>query len=774
MESNKNKVSNQQLAAKKYIEENEIERVISEMLNSLVHEKSKQPLVYMIKYLAGLLTEDERKQSGLGIPEPFPNGKPIPRFPDFQNSNPNCLTKKHLTKSVWSQIKYNRSKHEGTAAQLTKLSGAKSQDSVGCVFTDSNCLNTFNPFLGPLMVELHKYQPTPNDNLPETEKFRPSRVANIFNSQGTNDNFPLYERISNKVENLMFSFSRNLYDTPFPAILTKEKRASVENTILKAVNQMLDDKILSEGNFFNFKDNENELNSILPEYEIDLDLLEKAGMKEDWPSNRQIFITKDRNLVIFINFFDHLKIATHPKQAEGASENQFTRAYNESINLIKSFEKYLQFDYDKYYGYINSFPILIGAGLSLSCRLKLENLTKISEFSNKLSALEFDSVSIEGSDVYFQKFYKLSYESDMEFCEAFYNKISGLINLDRGDEYPEWINMPCLSLSESPLPALKKAYESNFETLKNIFSVSGRTINSIVKIYSLHPNILPAILFSESYEYKTFSKFVRDYIFFSQNFDLDAHDHIYKPDEQKNSDALQIKEHAGRLLSTKVSLVRNIRGYPFACSKQNKNSEVFELVSLAVEKMKMKNINGELIHINSEEYIKIKTGYNFDIFHSPELEKIGLLTDFPQNRAIYQFDKDNIFAIINDFDHLKLKIVINDDKLQAKFIKLLKICNEFSKSLSFIYDKHLGFLTAFPDYLGSGMVTRSKLKLTNLIHDEEKLRNITEQYEFSYKIDDRDQAIVEIQNKYTVGRSEIDLLGNLICLINKLIEHDNL
>ena len=58
-----------QLIAKRYIEENDLERIISEMLNSLVHERVKQPLVYMIKYLAGLMTEEERKINGLIIPE---------------------------------------------------------------------------------------------------------------------------------------------------------------------------------------------------------------------------------------------------------------------------------------------------------------------------------------------------------------------------------------------------------------------------------------------------------------------------------------------------------------------------------------------------------------------------------------------------------------------------------------------------------------------------------------------------------------------------------
>ena len=86
MDPSQTKVSNQQLLAKKYIEENDIERIVSEMLNSLVHERVKQPLVYMIKFLAGLMTEEERASNGLVIPEPFPKGKPIAKFPYLTTS----------------------------------------------------------------------------------------------------------------------------------------------------------------------------------------------------------------------------------------------------------------------------------------------------------------------------------------------------------------------------------------------------------------------------------------------------------------------------------------------------------------------------------------------------------------------------------------------------------------------------------------------------------------------------------------------------------------
>ena len=44
-----NKIQSQQLQAKKYIEEHDLEKIVSEMLNSVVYDKSKQPIIYMVR-----------------------------------------------------------------------------------------------------------------------------------------------------------------------------------------------------------------------------------------------------------------------------------------------------------------------------------------------------------------------------------------------------------------------------------------------------------------------------------------------------------------------------------------------------------------------------------------------------------------------------------------------------------------------------------------------------------------------------------------------------
>jgi len=43
--------------AKIFLNQHNVEKIISEMINSLVHSKDPNPIIFMIKYLSNLTTE---------------------------------------------------------------------------------------------------------------------------------------------------------------------------------------------------------------------------------------------------------------------------------------------------------------------------------------------------------------------------------------------------------------------------------------------------------------------------------------------------------------------------------------------------------------------------------------------------------------------------------------------------------------------------------------------------------------------------------------------
>ena len=121
------KISERQLQAQKYLDEYDIQNVVGEMLNSLLHEKDQHPYVYMIKYLASLMTEDERKEFNLSIPEPYPSAHPVVKFPKFAETCNNLL-KETLTKEKFNEVKKVKTKYGNNINSVTKLSEVLPED----------------------------------------------------------------------------------------------------------------------------------------------------------------------------------------------------------------------------------------------------------------------------------------------------------------------------------------------------------------------------------------------------------------------------------------------------------------------------------------------------------------------------------------------------------------------------------------------------------------------------------------------------------------------
>jgi len=117
--SSKQTLSRAQEKAKSFIEEYQVEKIISEMLNSLVHSRDPKPIIFMIKYLSSLVTEQELDENGIVVTGPMPQHIPIITYPKFE---PECdsLLKKHLTREIWTNMKKKSTTKGGNIQQCVK------------------------------------------------------------------------------------------------------------------------------------------------------------------------------------------------------------------------------------------------------------------------------------------------------------------------------------------------------------------------------------------------------------------------------------------------------------------------------------------------------------------------------------------------------------------------------------------------------------------------------------------------------------------------------
>ena len=136
------------------MEEHQVERIISEMLNSLVHSRDEKPIIFMIKYLATLVTESELFEHGITVKGPVPQRIPIITYPKF---TPECdsLLKKHLTRDIWSNMKKKNTALGGNI-QLCLKSGVQNMESkIGVMASDEDAYKSFADLFAPIIKDLH-------------------------------------------------------------------------------------------------------------------------------------------------------------------------------------------------------------------------------------------------------------------------------------------------------------------------------------------------------------------------------------------------------------------------------------------------------------------------------------------------------------------------------------------------------------------------------------------------------------------------------------------
>lgn len=147
-------MSRAQEKAKAFIQEHGVEKIISEMLNSLVHSRDPKPIIFMIKYLSNLVTEAELLEHGITVTGPAPQRIPIITYPKFDVSC-DSLLKKHLTREIWANMK-KKSTSLGGNIQLCVKSGVEMMNTkVGIMATDDEAYKTFGDLFAPVIKDLH-------------------------------------------------------------------------------------------------------------------------------------------------------------------------------------------------------------------------------------------------------------------------------------------------------------------------------------------------------------------------------------------------------------------------------------------------------------------------------------------------------------------------------------------------------------------------------------------------------------------------------------------
>lgn len=230
-------------------------------------------------------------------------------------------------------------------------------------------------------------------------------------------------------------------------------------------------------------------------------------------------------------------------------------------------------------------------------------------------------------------------------------------------------------------------------------------------------------------------------------------------------------ERSDVVISTRIRLARNLNGYPFPhLMNQAQKKEVNEKVRDAL-------IGGNSTLRDSFRYIEAEKLSPVELASLASRHLISPeFANDPTGRALLLMDDESVCIMINEEDHVRIQVMGSGMQLEKAYDMADKIDTILDETLNFAFDEELGYLTACPTNLGTGMRASVMLHLPaseadgTLRRVAASLGKVGATIRGSYGEGSQSTgSMYQISNQVTLGISEKDTLSNLTDITNQVI-----
>ena len=226
------------------------------------------------------------------------------------------------------------------------------------------------------------------------------------------------------------------------------------------------------------------------------------------------------------------------------------------------------------------------------------------------------------------------------------------------------------------------------------------------------------------------------------------------------------------VLMTRIRLARNLNGQPFpGWAKPAQREAVLDMCRQAVGATS-----------------PLKKGLSVCVSDLTELEKQILVERHLISRELsgskqgsgVLISKDQAFSImVNEEDHLRIQVLRAGFQLKKAWNAINDLDTALEDSLDFAFSPSLGYLTACPTNLGTGMRASAMMHLPALVigNQMEKVVRAVNQLGMVVRGlfgegSDASGSIFQISNQTTLGESEEGIIKRLGSVLNSIIEHE--
>ena len=226
------------------------------------------------------------------------------------------------------------------------------------------------------------------------------------------------------------------------------------------------------------------------------------------------------------------------------------------------------------------------------------------------------------------------------------------------------------------------------------------------------------------------------------------------------------------IISTRIRLARNLVQFPFLThASEDQKRMIVEKITQAVNDS---DVAADLVHLD------LQTMGNVDRTLLVERHLISReLADGEGPRGVIFGDGERISLMINEEDHLRMQALRSGLELTESWRNLDRIDDLLAAKLAFAFSSQLGFLTACPTNVGTGLRVSVMMHLPALVvtREVEKVFHAVAKVNLAVRglYGEGTQAsgdFYQISNQRTLGKSEAEIFENLGGIVPRIVEYE--
>jgi protein arginine kinase len=232
---------------------------------------------------------------------------------------------------------------------------------------------------------------------------------------------------------------------------------------------------------------------------------------------------------------------------------------------------------------------------------------------------------------------------------------------------------------------------------------------------------------------------------------------------------------AGLVISSRVRLARNLAEFPFPHLLSVEQAEqVIHAVNLALQHREVTQKIGKLELIRMGELTAVER----NVLVEKHLISPDLLRDH-QKKAVVLRDDEVISIMVNEEDHLRLQVLLPGLQLREAWRLAAEMDDLLERTLNYAFNERLGYLTACPTNVGTGLRASVMLHLPGLVlaNQIESMVNAVAKLGLTARglYGEGTEAtgnLFQVSNQVTLGQAEEEMVANLTAVTGRLLAQE--